>query len=193
MPRRPDARIGDGPEWGLKLLHRDAGNGRPKGASLVKVEALMQVQANPQPGLVHVKEFAQPCTEERHHGGITVGKAHRAIALCSLTGVQRRAGRQKRLPAEASEPASTLAVQGLDLRCLPPLQDIWFPPASAPPGTWGELHIPHPQGYRRPGDAQLGGDVGQGPAAGPELTSPTLGLDLSTVTHGLSDYRTGVR
>jgi hypothetical protein len=148
MPRRPDARIGDGSERRLKLLHRNAGNGRPEGTGLIKVEALMQVESNPQSGLVDRKEVPQPCAEEGHHGRITVGKAHGAIPFCSLAGVQGHARGQKRLPAQAAEQAGALAVHGHDLGRLPALQDIWSPLPGPLPGTQFDLHIPHPPRYR---------------------------------------------
>jgi hypothetical protein len=177
----------------MKLLQGNARDGRPEGGGFVNVETLVQVDANPKPGLIDVKEFAQPDTEEPHHRRITIGKAHGAIPLCSLTGVQRRPGGQERLAAETAEPGSAVAVHRLDLGCLPPLQDIRSSAPGPPARPGRELHAPHPQGYRRPGDTQLGCDVGEGPTGGAQLASAILRLHLSTVTHGLSAYRTGVR
>ena len=185
MLRRPDGRVRGGPKRGLKLLLRNVRYRRPEGRRFGQVETLVQVDANPQSGLIDLEEFAQPNTEEPHHGRITVGKAHGAIPLCSLAGIQRRPGGEPRLAAEVAESGRAVGVHRLDLGRLPPLQNIWSSPAGPPAGPGRILHVPHPQGYRRPGDTQLGGDVSQRPASGPQAASAILRFDLSTVTHGL--------
>jgi hypothetical protein len=75
--------------------------------------------------------------------------------------------------------------QPIDLRLLASLeQAVSLPGASSATG-WDELHVSHPQGYRRPSDTQLGCNVSQRPAGGTQVASAILRFDLSTVTHGL--------
>jgi hypothetical protein len=87
-----------------ELRRRDRGQRRPVRDRGGQVEALVEIEADPQAGLVDVLKVPEPGAEERNHPRVGIGEAHGPIPFGPFARVQGHSGDQElavREPADA--------------------------------------------------------------------------------------------
>ena len=178
-----DRRVRDRPIRLGELRFGDARQPRPVRHRCRQVQALVQTESQAQAGFVDLVEVPQPGAEEDHHARVGVHEADSSVALAALTCVQRPPRHQELPLRQPPDPGSAFLHQPVDLGPLAALEGVGV--AAAAPGRAGqrrELHLPDPQRDAALGDAEAGGDLGQG-QAGAAQPACLLG-ELAPVAHG---------
>src|SRR5260370_41910156 len=103
MLGRPDCGVARGSVRTATLLHRNVGDRGPIRLSGNDIQSLVKIDAEAQPGLVHLEEMTEPPAEEGNHGGVAIGKADAAILLGSLSGVEGCARSQEGLLVQGTK------------------------------------------------------------------------------------------
>jgi hypothetical protein len=70
----------------LKLHDGDSCQLSPEYVGRLQVEALVEVEPEPEPRLVHIEEVPKPGTEVDDHPRVAVCKPHVAVTLGALAG-----------------------------------------------------------------------------------------------------------
>jgi len=81
----------------------------------VEIQALVQVDPNPEPGFVYAEETSQPRTEEADHRRICIGEHDLAVACRAFTGVQSSACSKESLFGQSTHPVDAFTIERFDL------------------------------------------------------------------------------
>jgi len=99
--------------------------------------------------------------------------------------VQRNTRDQELPLRQAADPGPALLDQAVDLGLLAALEGVWgAAAATGRAGEGGELHVADPQRHAALGDAEGGGDLGQGQAGAAQPACLLLAGELAPVAHG---------
>jgi hypothetical protein len=129
--------------------------------------------------------MSKPATEESHHLRIGVCETHLTIRLAPLPRVQRDPGHEELPVGQAADAVPALLDQPVDLSLAAALRGVGGT-AAAPgrPRAGLERDVADPERDAAPGDAEAGGDLGQGQAGAAQLACLLAFGELAPVAHG---------
>src|SRR6266545_465676 len=114
----PDGRIGYRAVRLDELRLGDSRQPRPEGRPRGQIEPLVEIQANPQAGLVDPEVVPQPRAEKHDHPRIAVRELNASISLAALARVQRDPRDQELPLRQPADAVAALGHQAVDLGLL---------------------------------------------------------------------------